>query len=504
MEKVKALQLNFIKSIQLSWPKTSKLQKIIITTLLSLVVFLFLTYLVFYGYQKAYAGKFFPGVTINGIDLGGKSRVQADALIADKIAIIKEQDIRINVNGQIKNTNLNNLAIDIEANQSLEQAYGYARDGGIFKQVPENVKTMYANKNFDLSLKYNDDFTVKFNEFASSINKEAKNATVAVNNNTLSVVKEEWGKSIDYDSFKEDLYKYIFGQTNSMVILKTTDLEPAVKSAQIELIKNDIEKVVFPEIVLIDQEKNQAYAASSEEIAKWVVIKVDLDNNLTIGNSQENINKYLKYLSTKVDQKLINRKVKEKDGSVIVEGQDGRVFNQGEALNEINELLIDRKIDKDKNNIINLTFVTTLKSEEKVTVWEASPAGGGTPGLSEGKYIEVNLSEQRMYIFNGSQLDGTFVISSGKASMPTPEGTFTVQNKNTRAWSATYKLYMPYWMSIGGLYGIHELPEWPGGYKEGEAHLGTPVSHGCVRLGVGSAETVYNWTDIGTPVFIHK
>lgn len=54
-----------------------------------------------------------------------------------------------------------------------------------------------------------------------------------------------------------------------------------------------------------------------------------------------------------------------------------------------------------------------------------------------------------------------------------------------------------------GYFGIHELPVWPDGIKEGENHLGTPVSHGCVRLGVGPAEFLYNWTPIGTPVKIY-
>lgn len=504
MEKIKALQLNITKSIQLSWPKTSKLQKIIATTLLSLVVFLFLTYLLFYGYQRAYAGRFFPGVTINGIDLGGKTRVQANALLDEKITKIKEQNIKVNVSGEIKDTNLNNLGIDVEVNQSFEQAYGYAREGGIFKKVPENVKIMFANKNFDLSLKYSDESEAKLNQFASTINKDAKNATVAVNNNTLSVVKEEWGKSIDYNSFKEDLYKYIFGQTTSMVILKTTDLEPAVKSAQVELVKTDVEKIVFPEIVLIDQEKNQGYTANPEEIAKWIIIKADLNGDLAIETSNDKIKSYLKSLSKKTDQELINRKIKEKDGSVIIEGQDGRNFDQEKALNDINEQLIDRKIDKATNNIIDLSFKVKPKKEDKVAVWEASPAGGGTPGLSEGKYVEIILSEQRAYLFNGNNLEGSFIISSGKASTPTPEGVRYVSGKSDRTWSAKFKLYMPYWQDLGGGYGLHELPEWPGGAKEGQAHLGTPVSHGCVRFGIGDAQTVYNWTDIGTPVFIHK
>lgn len=127
------------------------------------------------------------------------------------------------------------------------------------------------------------------------------------------------------------------------------------------------------------------------------------------------------------------------------------------------------------------------------------------PKISEGKYIDINLDTQIMSTFQDGTLLDSFLISSGKKGMWTPTGEFKVQNKNPRAWSRTYGLYMPYWMAFvpGGKYGIHELPEWPGGYKEGANHLGTPVSHGCVRLGVGSAKTVYEWAEVGTPIVIY-
>ena len=89
--------------------------------------------------------------------------------------------------------------------------------------------------------------------------------------------------------------------------------------------------------------------------------------------------------------------------------------------------------------------------------------------------------------------------------MPTPVGTFSINSKNPRGYSSTYDLYMPYWMAfIGSKYGLHELPEWANGKKEGQDHLGKPVSHGCIRFGVGDAAAVYDWTEIGTPVVIHK
>lgn len=126
--------------------------------------------------------------------------------------------------------------------------------------------------------------------------------------------------------------------------------------------------------------------------------------------------------------------------------------------------------------------------------------------IEEGKYIDINLKIQVLTIFENGKLLDAYMISSGKRGMETPQGSFQVSNKTPRAWSKKYGLFMPYWMAIvkSGDFGIHELPEWPGGYKEGVNHLGIPVSHGCVRLGVGPAERVYTWAEIGTPIIIHS
>lgn len=121
------------------------------------------------------------------------------------------------------------------------------------------------------------------------------------------------------------------------------------------------------------------------------------------------------------------------------------------------------------------------------------------------KKIEINTGrEQKLYYFLGDVRMGEFKISSGKAGLPTPTGNFKIDGKTFRAWSKKYGLYMPYWLSLkNGYFGIHELPEWPNGKKEGENHLGRPVSHGCIRLGKGPAEFLYNWTPLGAAVKIY-
>ena len=126
------------------------------------------------------------------------------------------------------------------------------------------------------------------------------------------------------------------------------------------------------------------------------------------------------------------------------------------------------------------------------------------PHIMEGKYIDVSISKQLMTVFeNGTQVN-QFKVSTGKVGMPTPLGEYKVQRKETNHWSVKYKLWMPYSMNFTGGYYIHELPYWTNGYREGESHLGIRVSHGCVRLGIGPAKYVFDWAEIGTPIYIHQ
>lgn len=124
------------------------------------------------------------------------------------------------------------------------------------------------------------------------------------------------------------------------------------------------------------------------------------------------------------------------------------------------------------------------------------------------KRIEVDRKQQLLRYAVGSYVLGEHRVSTGKRSTPTPKGTFRIASKNNRAWSNRANLWMPKWMNFTGpgappgRFGIHELPEWRSGKKEGENHLGHPVSGGCIRLGVGPAKDLYAWADVGTTVVV--
>jgi lipoprotein-anchoring transpeptidase ErfK/SrfK len=122
-----------------------------------------------------------------------------------------------------------------------------------------------------------------------------------------------------------------------------------------------------------------------------------------------------------------------------------------------------------------------------------------------GKYVLVSISEQHLYAYENGQLVYSFVASTGMGNS-TRAGSFRVLDKIPSAYGANWNIWMPNWLGIywsGSLEnGIHALPILPGGARLWAGFLGTPISYGCVVLGVDEATQLYDWAEVGTPVEI--
>ncbi|MEW5859743.1 MAG: L,D-transpeptidase [Cyanobacteriota bacterium] len=118
---------------------------------------------------------------------------------------------------------------------------------------------------------------------------------------------------------------------------------------------------------------------------------------------------------------------------------------------------------------------------------------------SQRRWIEVNLSKQRLIAWEGGRRVYSVPISSGKRSTPTRVGTFRIQSKHrsTRMRGRGYNVpNVPYTMYYSGGYAIH------GAYWHNR--FGTPVSHGCVNLPVGQARKLYSFASHGTKVVVRR
>ena len=109
-------------------------------------------------------------------------------------------------------------------------------------------------------------------------------------------------------------------------------------------------------------------------------------------------------------------------------------------------------------------------------------------------FIWINSSHQKVNVFKGSNkkwhLVKSMVCSSGKASTPTIKGNFTVGSKGGY-FIADGGARCKYYTRIRGGYLFHSVLYNNKGNYIIDNTLGTPVSHGCVRLSLENAKFIY-------------
>ncbi len=134
---------------------------------------------------------------------------------------------------------------------------------------------------------------------------------------------------------------------------------------------------------------------------------------------------------------------------------------------------------------------TPFPTEEPVD--EPPPSGNGE------RWIDVDLSDQMTYAYEGDQLVASFLVSTGTWQHPTVTGQYNIYVKYVYADMAGPGYYLPdvpYVMYFYDGYGLH------GTYWH--SNFGTPMSHGCINLTIPDAEWLFYWADVGTLVNIHE
>ena len=116
---------------------------------------------------------------------------------------------------------------------------------------------------------------------------------------------------------------------------------------------------------------------------------------------------------------------------------------------------------------------------------------------SQQRWIQVDVTRQRLIAWEGGTPVYAVIVSTGKPSTPTPTGVFAIQSMHrvARMRGADYDIPdVPFTMYYSGNYGIH------GAYWH--HRFGTPISHGCTNVAVDHAEWLFNWASVGTPVIV--
>jgi hypothetical protein len=125
-------------------------------------------------------------------------------------------------------------------------------------------------------------------------------------------------------------------------------------------------------------------------------------------------------------------------------------------------------------------------------------------GINNGRWIEINLFEQTLAVYEYNQLVFATLIASGLKPFYTRPGLFPIYKKLERTlMSGAFEA------SRSDFYYLEDVP-WTLYYDQSRAlhgaywraRLGFPQSHGCVNLSPGDAQWLFNWAHEGDWVYV--
>ena len=116
-------------------------------------------------------------------------------------------------------------------------------------------------------------------------------------------------------------------------------------------------------------------------------------------------------------------------------------------------------------------------------LWRKVPASAGP------ERVVISLGDQLAYLYRGGTLMAVATISTGEPGRDTPTGIFTVLGKKPMHRSKKYdNAPMPHSVFFTGGYAIHAT--------DAVKRLGSPASHGCVRLAPEHASDFYRLVQV--------
>lgn len=278
---------------------------------------------------------------------------------------------------------------------------------------------------------------------------------------------------------------------SSTIKLKTLTVKPALTASLLEPYKTSLKETINQPISFaLDQ---TTITPSPADIASWLEITPDdkskkVDVTVNSGKVLEYINKAA---SAYVYPARAQIETTQPDGSTatLIAGVNGvDVTNKSAVATTVAKTLLDAKG-------VALPLAVSYEAFQTISTG------------SYDKWIEVDLTNKRMYAYEKDNLVKTELVTAGAPSTPTVTGQYATYAKydqqdmrGSNVDGSSY--FQPHVRWISYFYKDYAIH---GNYWRPLSYFGNiNSSHGCVSLVDSEAEWMYDWAPVGTPVIVHN
>lgn len=190
--------------------------------------------------QAAAKTTYFPGVTVDGIELGGMTREEVNALFADRQRQTASAFSLVVASGERRwRITSEEVPVTFDAEAVLARAYAVGREGTLAERWRQIEQARTEGFAFETGYVYDRSAVSELTRIiADSLDVEAKDATLDafdVNNRTFTFTKESSGWRVDRERLTQDILAALDAENYDAVIIPQGEsVEPAITLAQLE------------------------------------------------------------------------------------------------------------------------------------------------------------------------------------------------------------------------------------------------------------------------------
>ena len=429
-----------------------------------------------------FSSHFYLRSTVNGLNAGFKSASKVyEELVADTadytLAIVQDDGYTE------AEYNATSLGVEVsytedDVKEALTNQNGFLWPMAIFK----SIEYVAGNGN-----SYDEDAIY---ELASNLDLmrnegiESADAYIDFNGSEFEIVEEVYGDEIDADNCAAAIIS-------------------AIENMETMIYLSDGACYKMPAVLATDEDINKAV----EKLNKFLAVEITYDLN---GEATEQPDvatratwfKWDEDFNTSFDEDAINEFISEMSSKYNTAGQSKTLeASSGETVT-VPAGSYGWKIDAEGELEQIKTDIKSLESVTRDFVYEstANTHIGNDYGDS---YVEVNLTEQHVYVYK----DGELVVSTDCVTgnvfnnCGTHTGAYAIayKQKDATLRGDDYESHVNYWMPFHNGEGLHDAT-WRSKFG-GTIYQGNG-SHGCVNLPLSAAKSIYEVVDAGWPVLV--
>lgn len=222
---------------------------------------------------------FYPGVSIDGVDLGGMDMQSAQALIADRQMKTSEAFSLVVESGEKRwRITSQEVPMTFDAQTKLEQAYAVGRTGTLMERYAQIQQAAQQGVRFETGFSYDRSAIDRLVEIiGNSLDIEPKDASLDafdVNNRTFTFTEAQAGYRIDRERLAEDILAALDAHAYDRVITPQGEqVAPSVMKADLQGLFGRIS--TFTTETTNDRDRNTNIALSASALNGRVVMPGD-------------------------------------------------------------------------------------------------------------------------------------------------------------------------------------------------------------------------------------